>query len=257
MTIIYHYTSQAAALSIVNSESIRFTNLHFLNDSSEYKWFFDRATAIHNDSPIKWMESENIKRAKLAKYLKNLGYADADGGCSEMRSIFISCLTSAVDSAPQWDRYSQSGQGVCLGFDKEAIVAWINKSVDFSDPPNTFCEEVNYDESITDRLIRESEETPALAAALHKNPSYRTEEEFRIGYFGVAYWHYKFLPQDGNLKCFIDSKVPNFWGVLKEIWLGSNSRPEAYFAWDVLLSQVFNGNYLDHISLKRSKSGLR
>jgi hypothetical protein len=257
MSIVYHYTSQEAAYNIIDTESFRFTNIHFLNDGAEWLGFFDFAKRLHQEAPIPWVAEELARRDKNVEHLGSLGYEDAQGETANMVSVFVACLSSVRDAGSQWVQYANDGQGICLGFDAERLRSWITQSKDFCDPPNGFADWINYDQKKTESLIRQSLKYPEQEAALQKNGSYESEREFRLGYFGVGYWDYTFMPQQNNLKCFVTSRIPDFWHALKEVWVGPGARSEAYFAWDTFLSKKCGGMYQHLLALKKSQSKFR
>lgn len=110
---LYHYTTSAGLLGIVESGSMWATEARYLNDATELSNALQRIGA------------EAVERAK--------GLAGHEAAClealgewcrirrSEGQSIFVSSLTRNGNLLSQWRGYSSGGQGYSICFDAEQL----------------------------------------------------------------------------------------------------------------------------------------
>jgi len=133
--LLYHYTSEAGLLGILESDNIRGTHVRFLNDSTEFKEAFkDEYVSVLVDSFRKDLPEEDDLEAReaIAKFLsqknyhKILGIIERSDSTSETficsftsdghQTLGVSC--DAGDRLSQWRGYSHSSQAFSLGFDE-------------------------------------------------------------------------------------------------------------------------------------------
>jgi hypothetical protein len=251
--LIHHYTSQQAALKILESQSFWFTNVGHLNDSLEHKWYFKRALDLNAQNPISWVEAE-IKRRNIHKDdLVKVSYMSKDDDYPDETSIFIASFSSVDDQLNQWIQYADKGMGVSLGFDEDAIKNWtdtIPKSMNRA----AF---VNYDIQKTDQVIKSSTEYSGLEGVFHKTNSWATEKEFRLALAGVHYYNYEFRTVNATLVSYVSRPFLNIWDVIKVVRLGPLVSPQSYYSWSTLLEKYCHGAYNPKIKLLRSKVSLR
>lgn len=103
--VLFHYTSHQNLLSIAQTKMLWATNIHFLNDSEEFK----NALAITRNCIG---EAKKGKDPKTSKFLDNL-MAKIDT-IAEL-NIHIISFTANGDLLSQWRAYCSSG-GVSVGF---------------------------------------------------------------------------------------------------------------------------------------------
>lgn len=251
--LIYHYTSQQAALKILELQSLWLTNVGQLNDNLEHKWYFKRALELNVQIPIPWVDSEFKRREKHKDDLINLGYMTADDSYPDEASIFVASFSSVADDLSQWNQYADKGMGVSLGFDAVLVKTWASAIKGLK----TRADFVNYDGEHTDRAIKASTKYSGLDGVFHKTNSWASEKEFRIACGGVSYENYQFRAAGATLVSYIPLEFPNIWGAIKEVWLGPLVSPHSFFSWSTLLSKHRQGNYHDKISLLKSGVSLR
>jgi hypothetical protein len=113
--VLYHYTSMAALLSIVDSERMRATHFRYLNDRSEIATMW------------------KIVEKRLEERMAAGGSAVAVGRLREVldalkkRNIsneYVASFSEKGDDLSQWRSYYRSGGGVSLGFTREALM-WL------------------------------------------------------------------------------------------------------------------------------------
>lgn len=106
-TILYHYTSPAGLYGILESSSLWASNIHYLNDSKEFKQAIECAKTLFHTG-IRESQSENkddiIKR--FNGQLESISQI----------SIHVASLSENGDSLSQWRGYCPTGGGYAAGF---------------------------------------------------------------------------------------------------------------------------------------------
>lgn len=116
-TTLYHYTSAAGLLGIVESRSLWASGIHYLNDTSEYT----HASSVVRDYVTKSLlaEPDHQWRDYYHEILNSRSmFTDA--------MVFVASLSEAGDKLSQWRAYCPSGAGFSVGFDPDLIhqLAW-------------------------------------------------------------------------------------------------------------------------------------
>lgn len=111
--LIHHYTTAGAALSILQTRTLRLTHIRFSNDFREFESGLDAlagaTNAIAAETPV-----ADLKHL-LGAFAKRL--ADV----RDRAAIFIGCFSAGGDKLSQWRGYA--GNGFALGFDTMALQA--------------------------------------------------------------------------------------------------------------------------------------
>jgi len=103
-TVLYHYTTVESCMMIIQSASIRLTNIHFLNDLQEQFWFRRRFSHQLRESKL----PDEVKK----RICDHLGDAKFASDC-------CFCLSTERDSLSQWRSYAANGCGVAIGFEMD------------------------------------------------------------------------------------------------------------------------------------------
>jgi hypothetical protein len=106
-TVLYHYTTQAGFIGILESDSIWATKIHYLNDSSEY----ELALAIGRDvlSGLLKSEPNEQRQEKITCLLENLDTI-------ESMNICVCSFSEHGDLLSQWRAYGGNAGSYALGF---------------------------------------------------------------------------------------------------------------------------------------------
>ncbi len=111
---LYHYTSIDSLLSIVKDRALWATELKYLNDSQEFRYFAElmrQKTLVYdafgNEAEI---DATNQLRSWITDWF-------VDGAL-----VFTTSFTEKGNVLSQWRGYCEHGKGVSLGFDPSAIV---------------------------------------------------------------------------------------------------------------------------------------
>jgi hypothetical protein len=105
--VLYHYTTQAGLLGILQSDSVWATKIHYLNDASEYQLALDIA-----DSVLQGLlkgERNAKKRRKITSLLSNLRMIGRMNVC-------VCSFSAQRDLLSQWRAYAGDATGYSMGF---------------------------------------------------------------------------------------------------------------------------------------------
>lgn len=112
-TTLYHYTSPAGLLGIVQSKSLWASGIHYLNDSSEYRHAARvlqecarRALMANPDHPWKELYLELLDSERTF----------------EDPMVFVGSLSEAGDKLSQWRAYCPPGGGFSIGLSPDVIL---------------------------------------------------------------------------------------------------------------------------------------
>ncbi len=136
---LYHYTSLESAVSILCTGNIRFTDIRYCNDPSE----FNEGLRILNKTNKK-LGDHYKQRNKLFSMAVNYITASINLACAfskyddekinhakefakeigiplredlPLNSVFVACFSEHQDNLRQWLPYADHGKGIALGFD--------------------------------------------------------------------------------------------------------------------------------------------
>ena len=192
--VLYHYTSGAGLIGIVETEAIWATNIRFLNDSTEFSFALNLAQQLVEERQNSATNQfDNALYTVLRERLS--GTQDFD--------VYVSSFTESGDQLSQWRAYCPASGGYALGFsskgllsarpplqgaalvrcvydrdDQQEIISKVFKSV------TDFAEEKRHAGLSHDRVFRESFKQLgrllALVAPALKHPSFAEEREWRL-----------------------------------------------------------------------------
>lgn len=106
---LYHYTSTAGALAILESRTLWLSDYRRMNDLNEFLYakrrFLDAVwdRSIEVEDPVRGLAGLTVLRLERAQLM------------------LIGCLTAQRDAAHQWSRYADNGQGCVVGVDAEFL----------------------------------------------------------------------------------------------------------------------------------------
>lgn len=125
--ITYHYTSPDAFLSIIRNSSIRFTDVRYMNDKSETKFFVKEVLEFLEKNPQKYPNFEEavyeLLKGNNLEAIKNLSldeivYTQIPQYPYKPNRHFLFCTCEDFDSLNMWNYYVQNGnyKGYNIGF---------------------------------------------------------------------------------------------------------------------------------------------
>ncbi|PKN37671.1 MAG: hypothetical protein CVU62_08070 [Deltaproteobacteria bacterium HGW-Deltaproteobacteria-2] len=271
--ILYHYTTQKGLLGILESKVLWLTDLHYLNDQSEFVYPIYLAEKIIED------RTENIQK----KYDKNvISRSLSEKEFSEVMNlekcmrllitrkdipIYICSFSEAGDQLGQWRGYCNNESGYSIGFDYEKLnklateqnidlkPCIYNKQKHLKEM-ETVVEELIKTDTLPEGIEKETQRIEALKslwsmAPTIKHISFKEEMEWRLisKTFGIDEVLTFFRPGKSSIIPYIHFLL----GVdlpIREIVIGPT--PNVEIAANAI-SQVMLKNKLKRVKIKRSK----
>jgi hypothetical protein len=109
---LYHYTTQAGLVGILNSKTIWASEIRYLNDATEFRTALDAVSAELRARLNDLDSSEaNARGERLFREFTAL----------EESSVFVLSLTEDGDDLSQWRAYGGMHSGFALGFDIDKL----------------------------------------------------------------------------------------------------------------------------------------
>ena len=192
--ILFHYTSGAGLIGILESRSIWATNIRFLNDSTEYDFAVGLARRVIQERIDK---ARNKFEVAVASVLQERLTTDPAA------DVYVTSFSENADQLSQWRAYSPPTGGYALGFRAKSLLepALSNPSFFLTpciydslsqeklirklfDDVLVFAEESHNAGLTHDRVFREAFKLFGrlipLAAPAIKHPSFVEEQEWRL-----------------------------------------------------------------------------
>jgi hypothetical protein len=185
--VLYHYTSAAGLLGVLQNKSLLASDRHFLNDRTEVSQGRDRATKVIRKDLQK--RQETAVAPVMKKTCELINYDDG-------ARHFIFSMSERDDDLSQWRGYANEGDGYTIGLDGTAILESATPSDSYG------FNRVSYSGYQFDQSVREitsqfstlfetrggevDDVAGCLSAAIeaaacyHKHTSFRYEREWRI-----------------------------------------------------------------------------
>jgi hypothetical protein len=118
--ILWHYTSAAGIIGIIESKCLHATSLHCLNDNKEYEHALDIAGHLA-DQVLKRLPDDRFSetlssRLSFISSQKNFPY------------YFSCCFTEKENDLSQWRGYANGEGGFAIGFKRQALLDWSGKN---------------------------------------------------------------------------------------------------------------------------------
>lgn len=133
MGLVYHYTSPEAALSILQSRTLRFTDCEFLNDPAELAY----CNSLYNRVWVEAQRDAGVPEGQIDHEITRYANPyECESVASDVigRSVtaryYAFCACRAGDDAALWANYASRGgtAGYALGFDCEALVSALSNA---------------------------------------------------------------------------------------------------------------------------------
>ena len=207
--IVYHYTSPDGFLGILSGQSLRFTDISYMNDRSEGVYFvkvlLDYLAKNENRFPLcedvinnllDKNSFDDIRRLNITKIKYNPKWNNKH---KPVRS-FVFCTCSDADSLNMWNYYVKNGsyQGYNIGIRVESFLEYIGRMLPNNDSTSVYYGRVLYN------LKKQEEEIEQLLITMEDDmdESSRNDTAYMDGMmwylkryielYGVFYKHPKF-----------------------------------------------------------------
>ena len=215
--IVYHYTSPDAFLSIIQNQSIRFTDIRYLNDRAEGIYFVKLLLDFVEKNTGKYPLFEEVINQLLKgndwKKIQNLEtteviYNEIPRMPYKAERVFVFCACAEPDQLNMWNYYVNNGayQGYNIGLRvKELLRTFDTPDQNTIDAFHVYYGNVLYDEKrqmaeirmLAESIERGIDATPDKVRAIkyaqlnlrsyinaqgafYKHPKFKAENEFRI-----------------------------------------------------------------------------
>ena len=206
--ITYHYTSPEAFLSIVQNQSVRFTDVRFLNDKTEGIYFVKALLDFLDKNQGRYpyfelavnelLKENDYKKIRDLETLEIL-YSEIPQMPYKPVRAFVFCTSTEPDSLNMWNYYVKNGsyQGYNIGIRIESFLEYVGKMLPNSDTTSIHYGKVLYN------LKKQEEEVEALLetmeSSMDNSVGVQTSREIAMWYlkryidlYGVFYKHPKF-----------------------------------------------------------------
>lgn len=200
-TVLYHYTSSAGFLGIINSLSLWLSDSDFLNDASESYYFYEiySKADVHKNSTRK---EEIFKfNSSMLSYFHTSLHSDQRVTASRLKETrYILSLSLDKDNLNLWNYYTKNANGIgyCLGL-KESTFKYVTRPDEIflsgkviydSDVQKEYLSELINDYWMLYSKLRHTyqrkylfdklEENVVIYSVFMKNPIFAHENEYRV-----------------------------------------------------------------------------
>ena len=155
---VYHYASMETFLSIIKNQSIRFSDVRFMNDKSESIFFVKRLLEFQDEYTntyplfsevinelLKGNDYDAIKKLSVT----NIKYCDFPNIRRPEQRNFIFCTSINPDSLNMWNYYASGGTytGCSIGLSVDSLLKTFDTPVpNTSDPFSVYYGKVLYED---------------------------------------------------------------------------------------------------------------
>lgn len=140
--LLWHYTTSAGLIGIIEKNCLWATNVFYLNDSTEFMHGISIAKDILQRIKNKLGDDE---KERMERFEKDLSYISP----THNRPVYVSCLSTAKDELSQWRAYSKGG-GFSIGFPRDELKKSTQKQ-----KPKFDLKECIYDENKQKEIIND------------------------------------------------------------------------------------------------------
>jgi Protein of unknown function (DUF2971) len=187
---IYHYTDVNGLLGIINKKTLWATDIHYLNDSSEYLYGLEKYNQVIQNRPDK---DDHILQT--------------NGNDSTRYAI---CFSSEPNLLSQWRAYAEDGYGYCIGFDAKAVMSDVSKTTIYPRLESVRYGEEKISEYINSELDlietrfgdlkNSTDEFARYQLDFFERLSYETEDDYETRKDLLHKGHYRYLNTDRDIR---------------------------------------------------------
>jgi len=274
--ILYHYTSNANFIKILENETIRLSSLEAANDFQEGRWFSQKlrqfGLSVEPSTSKHAVETFFEAIGQIGKSFHIQELIRAIDKSLENTLAFSFCMSTEQDLLSQWRGYGENGEGVAIGFKKNTLRSIVYKN---HFPYAAYLNVVKYDEEDQEAYLKDwatkfilgdkevrTDIIKKFSSEIYffKNPAFREEKEWRI--IGVVEdedrfpdtWNsIKLFDRAGHLVPYINFQIPDMAErLIEKIVLGPKNKTNIkhFKSW-------LKHNGLEHISVEKSSASYR
>lgn len=132
MKKLYHYSSNVKCFSILESKTLRMSDIQKSNDYMELERFFpdifNHIMQQYNAHPFSFCYDGKRDNEAIDTLLNETHFFWARKFESGSFSNFVACFSEACDALTQWQAYADNAQGCCIGFSLPALKQYCKQS---------------------------------------------------------------------------------------------------------------------------------
>lgn len=191
---LWHYTTSAGLIGIIENQNLRFSDVMFMNDRSEF--FYGIEAVLHNLELIRKETGHDEVIDGILKYYRNIQ--------TNIRLLSFS-LCDGVNLLNQWRAYGTGDVSYCIGFDMKELLSipvdretfnWriVKIIYDKEQQKHVLTSLIHSLLDEANKVISDNDNTEVMknnflnfcavqivsAAASFKNPSFESEKEYRL-----------------------------------------------------------------------------
>ena len=125
MSLLYHYAGNQKGFSILESKSIRLSDIRKSNDYNElllfYPDIFYEILQVYREKPYDFKYEGLVGEKALTNLLNCTMDMISDSVDEGDFSNFVLCFSEEADMLSQWRGYADDGKGISIGFSKELL----------------------------------------------------------------------------------------------------------------------------------------
>jgi hypothetical protein len=121
-SILWHYTTTGGALGILQSRSLRASDIRFLNDAQEYDLAVRTLRRVMREETERDSVDLDVKLRERVEAVLDGGDRPYQMSDAKEFGHFAACVSETEDDLGQWRGYADGG-GFALGFDRSVLDA--------------------------------------------------------------------------------------------------------------------------------------
>jgi hypothetical protein len=243
VTLIHHYTDSGGLIGIIESSTIRATNVWFMNDTVEATFGWERIERFLVSKTLSSPREGEVIQLAL-RVLRDVRGAD------NLPDSYIACFSERENDLSQWRAYGHS-KGFSIGFDSDELdhlAQYISdtsplpaiRKVAYTDELQDYILQTNYLQQVLTQLASGTD-SDALARAFMfmairstpslKHPAFQAEDEWRLQFFlDKSSNRVKFRDSAMGVTPYIEMSLckpgSNIITCIKEVMVGPQRHPD-------------------------------
>lgn len=250
---VYHYTSCAGLMGIIDTGKLRASHIAFMNDAKEYAYGAELLSRVITDKMQGPSQREGIIEV-IYKFIQPDSYSIA-----HYMPCFVFCFTSKRDDLSQWRAYGRGEGGFAIGFDTAKLLQAFDGRLCYAsyvlyDPQhqyeyaemlvektlelyNRHTSRHTGDDAYSDRWYEAWRAVASCLAPLVKYPAFTEEDEWRIVYIPSHPGEFHFHENQKSMRPFVEIDIDSD-ALIREVLVGPGpSKDLNKIALDMLLGK--------------------
>lgn len=132
MKNLYHYSSNSKCFSILESQTLRMSDIQKSNDYMELGLFFpeifNHIMRLYNENPFPLLYESKSNSEALDRLLSECYNIWDERFLSGDFSNFVACFSECPDALTQWQAYADNANGCCLAFSLPLLLQYCKQT---------------------------------------------------------------------------------------------------------------------------------